>query len=269
MTIDELLASAVLHSQDPEQHPTLMIPGDWSQGRTSYGGISAAMVYAAMQAKVTDDRLLRAFNCNFVGPLNVDEPFRIDVEILRQGKSASQVLARAIQNEQVAVLCQASFGVARKSKIKVENRLEHGMSLPKKPKFIPHIPKVTPKFIKQFELAVVEGKLPFMGAKTSHIHGWMRYKNTPASFQDAHLIGLIDAWPPTVLQMLRLPVPASTMSWNIEFIHPHVDLKPTDWFAYQVKTRQAEDGYCHTEADIFDQQGELIAISRQTVAVFG
>ena len=182
MLIDDLLDQAKAHILTPEQQPSLTIPGDWAQGRTSYGGISAAMVYAAMQAQVSDDRLLRAFNCNFVGPLNVDEPFTISVEILRQGKSASQVLARAIQNDQVAVLCQASFGVPRKSKICVKNTIEHGMDIPKKPKFIPSIPKVTPKFLKHYELAIVDGKLPFMGSKTADLNGWMRYKKPGEQF---------------------------------------------------------------------------------------
>lgn len=96
----------------------------------------------------------------------------------------------------------------------------------------------------------------------------MRFSEAPAEVTDAHLIALIDAWPPTILQMLRWPAPASTMSWNLEFIHPHGPVAGDDWFAYQADTRQAADGYCHSEANIWDTRGELIAISRQIIAVF-
>jgi acyl-CoA thioesterase len=58
------------------------------------------------------------------------------------------------------------------------------------------------------------------------------------------------------------------MSWSVEFIHPHQKFAPQDWFAYQARTRQASDGYANTEANIWDAQGQLVAISRQTVAVF-
>ncbi|MFT4941090.1 MAG: acyl-CoA thioesterase [Paraglaciecola sp.] len=68
--------------------------------------------------------------------------------------------------------------------------------------------------------------------------------------------------------MLRWPAPASSMSWKVEFIHPHSTFQPTDWFAYQAQTRQAADGYGHTEANIWDAKGKLIAVSRQTVTIF-
>lgn len=268
MLIDDLLTQTKQHINEPEAFPTLTIPKVWGQGRTAYGGISAAMIFAAMQQKVEAGRPMRSFNCNFVGPLMLEQPFSIEVEILRQGKNASQVVARAMQDGNTSVLCQACFGVAKQSKIKVINQDKHDMALPKKAKFLPQIPKVTPKFLRFFDLAISKGSLPFTGSKKSKVHGWMRYSTPPVEISDAHLIGLIDSWPPTVLQMLRWPAPASTMCWNVEFIHPHSTLKPTDWFAYQAHTRQAEDGYAHTEANIWDQQGELIAISRQTVAIF-
>ncbi|MFT4994354.1 MAG: acyl-CoA thioesterase, partial [Paraglaciecola sp.] len=174
----------------------------------------------------------------------------------------------AMQNGKVCALVQACFGVARQSKIHVKNYDKHAMLLPKKATFLPQIPKITPKFLRHFDLAIVDGGLPFTGSKKSHLHGWMRYSEAPNEVTDIHLIALIDAWPPTTLQMLRWPSPSSSMNWNVEFMHPHQNFKASDWLAYQSHTRQAADGYAHTEANIWDAQGELVAISRQTVAVF-
>ncbi|MCC2615853.1 thioesterase family protein [Aestuariibacter halophilus] len=261
MHIDELLNYA-------EPGREIVVPSQWSQGRTCYGGVSAALLYRAMQSRLTGQRVMRSLNCNFIGPLLADQPFHIEVEALRQGKSASQMLARAIQNEQTAVLMQVCFGVSRDSKVQVKNTDRHGMTIPTKPKFIPQIPKVTPKFIRHFDLAIESGGLPFTGSSTANVDGWMRYSKPPQQFSDAHLVGLIDAWPPTVLQMLKWPAPASTMCWNVEFLHPHPAFSPTGWFAYQARTRQAADGYAHTEANIWDENNNLVAISRQAVAVF-
>ncbi len=268
MTIDDLLATVTSHIQSPQQQPTLSIPTSWTQGRTIFGGISAAMVYRAMQATLEDARPLRSFNCNFVGPLEAEKAFEIHVEVLRTGRNASQLLARAVQDDKVAVLAQACFAVDRESKISIPNGLTHSMPLPAKAKFIPQIPKITPKFLRHFDLALEEGKMPFTGSKISHTHGWMRFTQPPAAITDAHLIAMIDAWPPTVLQLLRWPAPASTMNWNIEFLHPHQPAAATDWFGYQVETRQAADGYAHTEANIWHPDGSLVALSRQTVGVF-
>ena len=268
MHIDQLLDTTRRYINTELNKPTLSISKDWTQGRTAFGGVSAAMIYAAIKEKVTADRVLRSYSVNFVGPLHADAPFDIEVDILRQGKSATQAIARAIQDGKTAIMCQACFGVARESKIEVKNTDKHTMSVPTKANFLPQLPKVTPKFLRHLDLARVEGGLPFTGSNKSHIHGWMRFTQAPQKITDAHVIALIDAWPPTTLQMLRWPAPASTMCWNIEFIHPHSEFSPTDWFAYQANTRQAAHGYGHTEANIWDSQGELIAISRQTVALF-
>ncbi|GAA0347861.1 acyl-CoA thioesterase II [Bowmanella denitrificans] len=265
MHIDELIQQA----QDSQQHNTsITVAKSWTQGRTLFGGLSAALLYTAARQQVRSDSILRSLTTNFIGPLLPDTPFHIETEVLREGKNVTQVIAKAIQNQQVAVFSQVCFGIARASKIQVENTRQHNMPLPAKPKFIPQIPKVTPKFLQHVDLALIDGGMPFTGKKQSNTYGWMRFSQPPAKMTDAHLITLIDAWPPTILQMLRWPAPASTMSWNLEFVHPHQPVAPTDWFAYQADTRQAADGYCHSEASIWDTQGELVAISRQIITVF-
>ncbi len=270
MTIDELLNLPPLSPKGDNQWQVdgLVIPKDWAQGRTAYGGISAGIVFSAIQQQVDDTRVLRSLTTNFVGPLALEIPFSIEVRLLRQGKSVSQYVAEAKQDGKVCVFVQACFGVARKSGIKVENNERHEMKIPTKGKFIPQIPKVTPKFLRHFDLSIDKGGLPFTRKKESEYHGFMRFKQPPEKITDAHIISMIDSWPPTVLQMMKLPAPASTVSWNIEFIHPHNPVLPTDWFAYQAHTRQAAVGYGHTEATIWDKHNEVIAISRQTVAIF-
>ena len=266
MHIDHYLNLAQQHTQNPQQQ--FIISKKWSQGRTVYGGLSAGMLYSCAKSHVESTRVLRSMSTNFVGPLFSEQPFTITVEVVRAGKNVSQIQARAIQEGKVCVLSQLCFGEGRSSKVKVLNNDEHGLSMPVKAKYIPQIPKITPSFLRHFDLAINEGGMPFLGGKGSHYSGWMRYKNPPLSVSDAHVVSIIDAWPPTLLQMLKFPAPVSTVSWNLEFIYPHSHIAPTDWLAYKVKTRQASDGYGHTEATIWDAQGEVIALSRQTVAVF-
>lgn len=270
MTVDELLDLPALApiSETSWQLENASITKDWAQGRTAFGGISAGMLYAAIRQRVSEERVLRSYTTNFVGPLELDTPFTIKVTLLREGRNVSQYTAEAIQNGRVSVFCQACFGIARNSGITVDSHEAHTMSEPQKAKFIPQIPKVTPKFLRHFDLAIDAGGLPFTRKKTSHYHGFMRFKKPPASITDAHIITMIDAWPPTLLQMMKLPAPASTVSWNLEFIHPHKPVAPEDWFAYQAHTRHAADGYGHTEATIWDKDNEVIALSRQTVAIF-
>lgn len=268
MHIDTLLNSVKQQAKTNIQDITLSVSSSWEQGRTLYGGISASLVYQAMREAVNSEKVMRSLSTNFVGPIEADSEFSITVEVLREGKNVTQVVGRLLQNNKVAVMSQASFGIARESKVHISNTLQHKMDYPQKPNFMPHIPKVTPNFLGNFDLAKTKGGWPFTGKKDSDLHGWMRFKEQPSDFSDAHLVALIDIWPPTVLQLLRWPAMASTMSWNLEFIHPHQKISGSDWFAYQAQTRQAADGYAHTEANIWDKHGTLVAISRQVVAVF-
>lgn len=266
MLIDDYLELVSFHNTSPNECYT--ISKSWTQGRTVFGGLSTAILYQACQSHLEEKYYLRSITTNFVGPLMADTPFTIQVEEIRSGKNVSQYQARAIQDNKIAVVCQMCFAVDRSSKIKVEPTLNHNMPLPQKASFIPHIPKITPKFLKHFDLNIQEGGIPYTGKKTSKYHGWMRYKKPIKRFSIAHIIAIIDAWPPTLIQMMKWPAPASTVSWNLEFVHPLAKVNTNDWLAYQCETLNACSGYGQTQASIFNTSNQVLAFSRQTVAVF-
>jgi acyl-CoA thioesterase len=179
MHIDELITLTKRYIHATTDKPVLIIPNDWAQGRTAYGGITGALVYTALKEKVTPDRVLRSFSCNFIGPVGTDIPFDIEVDVLRQGKNVTQVTGKAIQDGRVCVLVQACFGVALPSKINEKNMDRHNMTHPIKANFLPQIPKITPKFLRHLDLAKQSGGLPFTGSKESIIDGWMRFSKAP------------------------------------------------------------------------------------------
>ncbi len=247
----------------------IVVPSSWSNGRTVFGGLTAALLNQAMCSELHDEYLLRVQNTQFIGPVLLDEPFEIDVTHLRDGKNVTQLQAKIIQGDQIAVLANVAYGKERESKINVAEPKVELPELPKKPTWIPQIPKVTPKVLKYFDCKFEEGGAPFTGKKNTTYSGWMRFSELPGQLTDAHIIALIDIWPPPVLQILRWPAPSSSLCWNVEFIHPHPIISGTQWLAFRCITRQAAGGYAHTEASIYTQSGQLIAISRQTVTVFG
>ena len=185
----------------------------WTQGRTLYGGISAAMTYQAAENLIEDERGVRSFHCNFIGPINHSEPIKVTAKVLRTGKNVTQILATAEQNGRVCTMSQVCFGVKRASKLDSKAPDSHQMSVPKKGKFLPQIPKIVPEFIQHYDMALDKGSFGFGKSDDAILHGWSRYKKRPETMNIAYLIALMDAWPPTMFQMLRLPAPASTMSW--------------------------------------------------------
>ncbi len=261
-SIDQLLELAI--------HGTKMVvPSSWGQGRTVFGGLTAALLNQAMRRELPDAYMLRVQNTQFIGPVLLDEPFEIEVTHLRDGKNVTQLQGRIVQDGQIAAQANVAYGIERESKITFTESNIELPSAPEKATWIPQIPKITPKFHKHMDIKIVDGGAPFSGKKTAIYNGWMRFSKSPGVITDAQIIALIDVWPPTVLQTLKWPVPASTLSWNVEFIHPHPVISASEWLAYRCITRQAAGGYAHTEASIYTQSGQLIAISRQTVTVFG
>ena len=259
--IDTLLKQA-------RQGASMTVPASWRQGRTVFGGLSAAIMNQAMASDIADDRVMRVQNSQFIGPLYADEPFKINVIHMRDGKNVTQIQAQLIQRDQVAVQSMAAFGVSRASSIAVPAPRIEDLTPPEKANWIPQIPGVVPKFFRYIDIRIEEGGYPFTGRKTDHYRGWMRFKDAPGQITDAHLITLIDAWPPTVAQQLKRPSPVSTLSWNVEFIHPHPVITGKSWLAYHCETRQALGGYAHTFAKIYSECGQMIAVSRQVVTVF-
>jgi acyl-CoA thioesterase len=99
--------------------------------------------------------------------------------------------------------------------------------------------------------------------------GWIRYREPPAAITVAHLLGLVDAWPPTLLPMLSERAPASTLSWFIDFIQPPPSIAPDEWLLYRAEVDHRHDGYGQTSARLWSRDGQLLALSRQTVTIFG
>ncbi len=268
MHIDSLLNHLKQQHRGGQEGYQLTVDKSWTQGRTLFGGLSAALACQAMENEVSPSHKLRAMNINFVGPLAAGSPFTISVEVLREGKNVAQLSARITQGGHTALVSNACFGIDRPSKLKEVCEDHHGMALPKRPKFIPAIPKVTPKFLGHVDLALDSGNMPFTGSSARHIHGWMRFSRPPMTLSNAHLVCLADAWPPTLLQQLRWPKPASTMSWNLDFTD-HTNINgPSDWFAYQGRAVQAHNGYVHEDASIWDKANNRVITSRQVVTVF-
>lgn len=267
MTFDDILN--LIHATAPESPLVELkgIPNHWSQGRTVFGGLSAAMAHAAIERLLPDQRHIRSMAVNFVGPLFTETPFQIQSEILREGKSVIHASARIVQQDKVCLIVQSCFGFGRDSKINHHHNIRHNMMLPKKPNYIPQVPKVVPKFLRHFDLAIEKG-VPFTGRKGNDMRGWLRFKDAPAALKDAHLIALLDAYPPTALQNLRWPAPASSLSWFVEFIYPYTKIEASDWLAYEATARQAAQGYVHEQAYLWNPHGHLMAISTQTVTIF-
>ncbi|WAJ35536.1 thioesterase family protein [Pseudomonas sp. GOM7] len=265
MTFSELL-QAVRNQPD-----ALLIPATWAQGRAGFGGLVAALAYEVMCAKVPVGRPVRSLAITFVGPVVPEVPVCFEAEVLREGKAVSQMALRATQEGQVVTLVQGSFGAARESAIEVAPLSAPSMKAVEQCQELPYIRNVTPEFTRYLAMRWGIGGMPFSNNPSRQMGGWVRLKGETEAqaLTEAHLLALVDAWPPAVLQHLKSPAPGSSLTWTIEFVQPLHDLSTEQWCLYHAEIEHARDGYGHVAAGLWSPSGELIALSRQTVTVFG
>ena len=248
----------------------------WTQGRAVYGGLQGALLLAAIKARLAGDgedrQPLRSLTVSFVAPPAGDEPLQVEARVLRAGTNVTQCQATLLQGETILATGLASFGRHRESAVTVAPA--HPMPELVDPETIepfPYLEGLTPEFFRFVDLRLVSGGLPYTGSETAGMTGWMAFREPPAAFGEEHLVALADAWPPAVIQMLTDFAPASSLTWTLELVTELDAESAPDGgrFAYEVETDAAGDGYAHTHAMLWRPDGTLVAISRQTITVFG
>jgi acyl-CoA thioesterase len=135
---------------------------------------------------------------------------------------------------------------------------------------MPYIKGVTPEFMRHLAMRWSVGGLPFTGNTSREMGGWVRLRGEvkDEAVCEAHILALVDAWPPSLLSYLKKPAAGSTLTWTIEFVQPLLALSTLDWCKYLVEIEYAADGYGHAAAKLWSEDGQLIAMSRQTVTIF-
>lgn len=256
---------------------SVTIETGWAQGRATYGGVVAALMLASVKGELqrtatADQRRqpLRSMTTSFVAPAAPETPTELRARVLRRGSSATQCEVLMEQQGQVVAAALTSFGAHRESAVVVGSRgLPAELGSPDDADALPYIEGLMPEFFQHMQLKPVTGDLPYSGSTGSHMSGWMTLADTPETFTEEYLVAVADAWPPAVLQMLSEPAPASTLTWTLELLAELDGLPGETMWAYQVQTDASRDGYAHTCAHLWQPDGTLTAISRQTVAVFG
>jgi acyl-CoA thioesterase len=265
MSLDEMLAAAAAGA-------TTIAPG-WGQGRATYGGLVGGMLVARAETLCADPaRRLRSASVAFVGPV-APGAATLEGAILRTGSSITHVQVTVAQEGETRAALVASFGDDRASTIALDEREPRpALPAPHMLERLSFLAGVTPDFLAQFDLRYAAGAPPFSGAAEPDFGGWMRFAEPPAAFGDRELVTLADAWPPSIMPMLELPVSLSSLAWTFEPVAwpPEGERDTPDAFwQYDVRTRAASAGYVHSTARIWDEEGRLRALSGQTVAVFG
>ena len=246
----------------------LQISPDWAQGRATFGGLIAAQVYQAMNCLVKPDRPVRSLHITFAAPVVPDE-ISVAAKIVRDGKAVTVTEGHCIQEGELKVLLSGSFGSMRQSEIVAPPLPMPDIPDREEGKLLRYVAGLTPEFIQHFHYNFLFGGLPFSNTKSREMGGWVKFADPEPEITIGHLLALIDAWPPATLPWLSKPAAASTLTWNIQFLQPLPTLSGSAEYLYHALIEEAADGYAFTHARLWNEEGQLLALSQQTVAVFG
>ncbi len=239
----------------------------WSQGRSAFGGLSAAFAVTAMCKAVPADIPMRSLMVSFIAPIPPGE-VKVTTTIQRQGKNVVQISADVYAEGNLCLQAMGVFGRGREGLVvppsTAFNPLPRDTGIP----FTAHTKRV-PSFVQYFDGCWAGGGLPFSGNAKPELDLWARHQIDMNEFRAEAIISIADIPPPVVLSYFDTPpVPASSLTWSVEFLIPPSDI-PMDWFYLHFDMEAAAQGYTQQSGQIFTEDGTLCALSRQCMVYFG
>jgi acyl-CoA thioesterase len=239
-------------------------PPEWLQGRTVYGGLSAALaLQSAVRTIQGDLPPLRMAMVSFVGPATGGLRFR--TQLLRRGKSTTSIAVDGIVGDDICVRAEFLFAAARPSAVRHDFLPCPSVDGPES--CVPLHAHNAPASLGNFELRPATTILPLSGATDPVLTAWARHGDASDVDPAVALIALADALPPAALATVRQMVPFSSMAWTLDF--PQEVRSGNTWHLMRSTSLRAGDGYSYQSMEIWDEAGRLVLTGSQSVAIFG
>lgn len=242
---------------------SVVVPDDWLQGRTLFGGLQAAIALKAMRSLVPEAPL-RSLQVTFVGPVP-GGTVKARARVLRSGKSTTHVEARIVAGEETLATMVGVFGLARASAVTVQP-VQPAVP-PGKPIEMRYVEAAVPAFTQHFKARWLHGGPPFSGSteRDNVIELGMR-DAAPAS--EYHVLAMADFIPPIALSFLKERAAAASLNWMLELLVDDTSALPLEGWRLDAHMVAAGDGYTHQSLELWAPGGVLVALGRQTMVVF-
>ncbi|MGX7696264.1 thioesterase family protein [Gordonia polyisoprenivorans] len=256
--------SEVLRAFDPAQE--FAIPAGWTQGRTAYGGLTAALaVVAAQQTDGAPLPALRAAQFAFTAPAS--ETMTVRARRLREGRSVTSVSVKTRSGDSVAAQSTLIFAGARDSSVEHTLIPRPDVAGPQDCPSVGGRPGAQPSFTDQFERRIAGGAIPVTKAVEPEVLWWMRHRDAQGVDPAVALVALGDSLPPAAMTAFSDWAPISTVMWSIDICADEA-VDPTGWFLLRSTSAVSRGGYSYQTMEAWDADGQLVMTGTQTVAIF-
>ena len=208
---------------------------------------------------------LRTLQVTFLSPVPAGS-VTIRAACLRQGRSAMHVEASLCDGEQVLCRLLGVFGRARASVLDFPP--EQPPVIADAAKELRYVDGLMPAFIQHFRARWLRGDLPFSGGsqRQSVLRLSLHDEGQP---DETQVLAFADFIPPIALSMFAAPTPGSSLTWMIEMLRDRYDDLGMDDWRVDAELLAARDGYTSQNVMLWGPRGEPVALSRQSMVVFG
>ncbi|MDE2436998.1 MAG: thioesterase family protein [Sphingomonadales bacterium] len=238
------------------------IPEAWLQGRTTYGGFSAALALEAARGLASDLPPLRSAQVSFVGPLSGEVEVR--AQILRRGKNASWASAEVVSEAGIGLTATFVFmGPVEQSALHLHDVPAPEGIIPAD-KAAPLPARAGPGFAPNFDRRFA---MPQSAERKPEVCWWVRLKDTIGLDPMVQLLLCADMLPPGVMPLTG-PVPVSSMTWLINLLTPLPETRD-GWWLLRSTGNYAEKGCSSQDMALWNADGVAMAVGMQSIAVFG
>lgn len=251
-------------AQDGE-HWVIDAPEAWGQGRTLYGGMTAALCYEAVRRTHGALAPLRSAQVAFVGPAS--GRLRLSSTLLRRGRSSTIVAADCLNEEGYAGRATFVFGAARESQVAHNFLPMPNVPAPEACEQFRKMPPERRGFWDHFETRLASGaRMLEPSAPRPEFAVWTRCFDVDGADPTTALLAIADCLPPAAMTHAPQFGPISTMTWAIDIAR--IPQNADGWQLLWASSEHSGEGYSLQTMAMWSETGELIAAGRQAVAIF-
>lgn len=259
------LADLMTQTQATPTGFTLDVEDGWKQGRTVYGGLSAALCLQGALPQA-GGRPLRSAQISFVGPS--EGVVTVEAEKLREGRTACSIRSRLSSAAGIGVETVFTFCGERESALLMEpQRMPEKAQCPDENTELLTFPEGAPTFTRNFEFVWAGGGIPFLKSGKTVIRMWVRHKDEASRAHPLSLMCVADVLPPALTPLLDKPTPLSSMTWMMDLLTDTPETRD-GWWLLEVDADHVRGGLSTQDMTIWNADGESVVKGRQMVTVF-
>ena len=238
---------------------TSEIPANWLQGRTTYGGLSAALALDAAQRLADDLPPLRSAQIAFVGPLSGE--VKVTATLLRRGRNAAFIQSDIVSDAGLGFRANFVFMTGRESAVSYDAAAPAPIAQP---------PADASLYVgpDNFFTGNFEFFDPKAASGPAEWLRWGRLRERNGIDSMVELMAIGDGLPPAAFKLFEKLTPLSSLNWQINFLDPAPATRD-GWWLLGATSDRAQGGYSSQRMTIWNADGAPVAEAMQAVAIFG